>query len=289
MGDSIMTDRFGTGFAIVSALGFGTLGIFGKLAADAGLSISTVLFFRFLLATVLVWGWLGIRGDVRVLSGRNLVVGLGLGSLGYATVSALYFLALEFLTAGLTGILLYTYPIFVVTLAVVVLDEPVTRQTLVALVVAIVGVGFITGAKPTGVDPRGVAIVLLAALIYAAYIVVSRRTLSAVDSQTLTAHVVPAATVTFLLFGTVTGQLSVPTGASSWLIIAGIAVVATVVPIFAFFAGIARIGASRASIVSTVEPAATLALGALLLGEPVTFETLLGGVLVVTGVLLVER
>ena len=283
-----MSDRFGTALVVVSALGFGTLGIFGKLAASAGLSIPTVLAFRFLIATVFVWGWLAVRGDFRVLSGRSLVVGIGLGSLGYATVSALYFLALEFLTAGLTGILFYTYPLFVVALAVGVLGEAVTPRTVAALVLALAGVGLITGADPVGVDPRGVLVIVAGAVIYAAYIVVSRRALTAVDSRTLTAHVLPASAVSFVVFGSATGQLSVPTGLDSWLIVVAIAVFATAVPIFTFFAGMSRIGASEASIVSTIEPAGTLALGALVLGEPVTAVTLLGGVLVVTGVVLVE-
>ncbi|KTG30728.1 DMT family transporter [Haloferax profundi] len=281
-------DRLGIGLVALSGLGFGTLAIFGKFAAAAGLSIPTVLFFRFFVATIVVWSWLALRGDLRLLSGRDLAVGLGLGGLGYATMSSLYFLGLEYLTAGLTSIVLYTYPVFVVGLAIVALDEPVTRRTVSALVVALTGVALITGADPAGVDPRGVLIVLVAAVVYATYIVVGRRALNTVDSRTLTAHVLPAAAVSFLLVGTATGQLSVPTETASWLIVGAIAVFATAIPIFAFFAGMARIGASRASIVSTFEPAGTLVLGALVLGEPVTLVTVLGGTLVVTGVVLVE-
>ncbi|WP_396612418.1 DMT family transporter [Haloferax sp. S1W] len=283
-----MGDRLGTGFVLLSAIGFGTLGIFGKLAAAEGLSIPTVLTFRFLLATVLVWGWLGVAGDLRRLSGRDLVIGLGLGSFGYAVVSAFYFIGLEYLTAGLTGIVLFTYPVIVVVLAATLLNEPVTRRTVVALVVALTGVVLIAGAEPANVDIRGVLIVLLGALIYATYIVVSRRLLTTVDSRTLTAHVLPAAAVSFIVVGSTTGQLSIPTTLWSWVVVVAIAVIATAMPIFTFFAGMSRIGASRASIVSTVEPAATLFLGAVVLGEPVTLVTVFGGALVVSGVVLVE-
>ncbi|UVE49961.1 DMT family transporter [Haloferax larsenii] len=283
-----MGDRLGTGLVLVSAVGFGTLGIFGKLAAAAGLSIPTILSFRFLLATVLVWGWLGARGELSPLSGRSLVVGLGLGSLGYAAVSALYFVGLEFMTAGLTGIVLFTYPVIVVVLAAAFLDEPITRRTVFALVLAVAGVGLITGGDPAGVDVRGVLVVLLGAFIYATYIVVSRRQLATVDSRTLTAHVLPAAAVSFVVVGSATGQLSVPTTPWSWGVVLAIAVLGTAVPIFTFFAGLSRIGASRASIVSTVEPAATLVLGALVLDEPVMVVTVLGGALVLSGVVLVE-
>ncbi|WP_435195243.1 DMT family transporter [Natronomonas sp. EA1] len=282
-------DTVGALFVFCSAAGFATLGIFGKLAAAAGLSIPTVLFFRFLLASLLFWGVLAARGEATILRGRALAVGVLLGGGGYAAMSSLYFLGLEYMTAGLVGILLYTYPAFVILIAVLALDEPVTGRTVAALALSLAGVALITGADPAAASGVGVAIMLAAALVYAGYITASRQVLGSVDAPTLTAHVLPAAAVTFLLIGTGTGSLQVPVGVESWSSIAGIAVVATAVPIFTFFAGIARVGASRASILSTVEPAITVALGALVLQEQVTVWTVVGGALVLGGVLLVQQ
>lgn len=281
-------DRAGTALVLVSAVGFGTLGIFGKLAGAAGLSIPTVLAFRFLLATLVVWSVLAVRGELRRLHGRELAVGLALGTLGYAAMSGLYFWGLTYMTAGLVGIVLYTYPVFVVGVASVGLGERVTRRTVVALVAALAGVALVTGADPAGADPRGIAIVVVAALVYAGYITVSRSALATVGSRTLTAHVLPAAAAAFLAFGTATGRLHVPATSYEWGLIVAIAVVATALPIFTFFAGLGRIGASRASIVSTVEPVMTLLLGAAVLGEPITLVTVGGGALVLGGVMLVQ-
>ncbi|WP_276281787.1 DMT family transporter [Halorussus caseinilyticus] len=281
-------DRVGLALVLVSAAGFGTLGVLGELAAAAGLSIPTVLAFRFLLATLVVWLVLGARGDLRPLRGRALAAGIALGAVGYAAMSGLFFWGLTFMTAGLVGIVLYTYPVFVVGAAAVRLGEPVTRRTVASLGGALAGVALVTGADPAGADPRGVAVVLAAAVVYAAYITASRMTLATVDPQVLTAHVLPAAAVSFFVFGTATGRLSTPATGYEWGIVAAIAVVATAVPIFAFFAGLRRIGASEASIVSTVEPVVTLLLGAAVLGEPITAATVVGGALVLGGVLLVQ-
>ncbi|WP_433628043.1 DMT family transporter [Halomicrococcus sp. NG-SE-24] len=283
-----MTDRVGVALVLVSAAGFGTLGIFGKLAAAAGLSIPTVLLFRFLLATALVWGLLAVRGRLDLLSGRNLLVGLGLGAFGYAAMSGLYFWGLSFMTAGLVGILLYTYPVFVVVLAAFALDERVTRRTAAALALALSGVALVTGADPAGADPRGVAVVVAGAVVYATYITVSRVALDAVPADRLTAHVLPAAAAAYFVYGSATGALAVPATAYEWSIVVAIAVVATALPIFTFFAGLARIGASRASVVSTTEPVVTLLLGAAVLSEPVTLATVVGGALVLGGVLVVQ-
>jgi len=149
-------------------------------------------------------------------------------------------------------------------------------------------VALVSGAQPDGIDPLGVGVLLFAAVVYAGYITVSRVVLDEIDAATLTAHVVPAAALTFVGFGLVRGSLFVPTTGVQWGVVVGVAIVATAVPILAFFTAIASIGASRTSVVSTFEPVFTVALGALLLGEVVTLATVVGGAAVLAGVVLVQ-
>jgi len=281
--------RLGALFVLLSAAGFGTLGVLGIVASDAGLSIPTVLFLRFALASVIVWAALLARGQLERLHGRNLAVGIGLGAFGYAAMSGFYFVGLEFMTAGMVGIVFYTYPAFVLVLAATFLNEPADRRTLFALVAALGGVALITGADPAAADPRGVGIVLVAALVYATYITVSRTALREVSAPTLTAHVMPAAAATFLLVGVTTDTLAMPDGAVAWGAVIGIAVLATAIPIFAFFAGLSRIGAGPTAILSAAEPVVAVVLGALFLAEPVSVALVLGGALVVLGVVVVPR
>ncbi|MFP9190293.1 EamA family transporter [Natrialbaceae archaeon A-CW1-1] len=281
-------ETVGIALVLTSAIGFGTLGIFGVLAADEGLSIPTVLALRFSLAAVAVWAVLWYRGRFRLLRGRLLAVAFALGAVGYATQSGLYFLGLEFMTAGMVAIVLYTYPAFVVCLVGLTNPDRVTKIVLFALGLSIGGVALITGADPAGADPRGIVVVLGAALAYSLYIVVSQRALTSVDAETLTAFVLPAAAISFVVFGIGTNTLALPGSVTGWGVVLAIALVATVVPVLTFFAGLSRVGASRASIISTAEPGVTVALGALVLHEPVTGVTVLGGTLVITGVVLIH-
>lgn len=284
-----MTDRLGTLLVALSAVGFATLAVLGKFAYGTGLTLSTVLAFRFLVATAIVWPALVYYRSFARLRGRTLLVALGLGAFGYATMSGLYFWGLSLMSAGLVAIVLYTYPVFVVLQSAVVLKETVTRGAVVAVALSLAGVVLIAGTDPAGADLRGVAIILGAAVVYATYITVSRATLATIDARTLTAYVLPAAAGAFFAYGTATASLHVPTGADQWGIIVAISVIATALPIFAFFAGLARIGASRAAVVSTFEPAGTVLLGAAILGEPITATTVVGGVAILAAVVLVQR
>jgi drug/metabolite transporter (DMT)-like permease len=75
-------------------------------------------------------------------------------------------------------------------------------------------------------------------------------------------------------------------GPAGWFWVACIAVVSTVAAMLAFFAGLRRTGPSTASILSTFEPVVTTALAALTLAEFLTPLQLLGGLLVLSSVVV---
>lgn len=79
---------------------------------------------------------------------------------------------------------------------------------------------------------------------------------------------------------------TVPAGA--WFGLIGIAVFATALAVQAFYAGARRVGAARASLLSTVEPVYTISLAWILLGEALAPAQILGGTLIIGAVLLAE-
>src|SRR5688500_4735950 len=94
---------------LISAAGFGAMAIFGKEAYDAGVGITTLLFVRFVLAGAFFGAVVAARPELRPsrAPARTIWIGLGLGAVGYATQSGLFFTALERLDAGLLALLLY--------------------------------------------------------------------------------------------------------------------------------------------------------------------------------------
>jgi len=80
-----------------------------------------------------------------------------------------------------------------------------------------------------------------------------------------------------------------PTSSSGWLVVAGIALIATVIPVTAFLAGLKRIGPTNAAMLSTLEPVVTVVLAAWLLSESLAPLSLLGGGLILAAVILLAR
>jgi drug/metabolite transporter (DMT)-like permease len=78
----------------------------------------------------------------------------------------------------------------------------------------------------------------------------------------------------------------IPAGA--WFGLVGIGVVSTFIAVLAFYAGAHRIGAARASLVSTVEPIWTIVLASLLFAESLGPLQLVGGAMILAGVVIAQ-
>ena len=94
----------------------------------------------------------------------------------------------------------------------------------------------------------------------------------------------------FWLAGLAVGHPILPADipGAAWGGILGVGVVSTFIAIQAFYAGAHRIGAARASLVSTVEPIWTIVLAGILFGERLTPLQLVGGGLILGGVVIAQ-
>nr|WP_303651808.1 DMT family transporter [Halovenus rubra] len=277
----------GVVMGLLSAACFGTLAIFGKLAEDVGLATTTLLTFRFILGAGLLWVGLVLSGRAELLGTWDRRVALALGVL-YAFFTGFYFWGLLFLSAGLTGLVFYTYPVYVYVLAVWLLDERVSRYKVGALLLALSGVGLILGGGSNAVDFVGIVLVVLAALGLAGYIIGSRAALATADSDAFAGTALVGTALSFLVFSTGSGRLGLPSGLDQWLVVLGIATIGTALPMFLYISALDRIQASHASVLGTAEPLVTVVLGILVLEESPTLLLLVGGALILSGVLIIQ-
>ena len=94
-------------FVLTAAAGFGTIGIFGELAAIVDLELAALLPIRFAFATIIITLLAVIRDWSLPPTRREWVITLGLGGI-YTAMTLLFFFSLRSLTAGLATIVLYT-------------------------------------------------------------------------------------------------------------------------------------------------------------------------------------
>lgn len=273
-------------YVIISALCFGSMPIFGRLAYASGVDTPTLLLLRFSIAAALMWVIFAAK-RASLPRGKGLLMLVGMGALGYAGQAFSYFTALGLASAGLVALLLYLYPALVALLSRVVFRHPLSRFQVLAIGMALVGSLLTIGRAGDG-TPLGVLFGVLAALIYSVYILTGGRLPADVTPTASAAVVISSAGAVFGVVALARG-VALPATPTGWLAVVAIAVVCTVVAIAFFLAGIERLGPVRASVFSTLEPVATLALAALLLGEAVTALRAAGGALILGAVVLLAR
>ena len=271
---------------IASALCFGAMAILGRFAAASGVDVATLLLLRFTIAGAVLWALLAIRRE-RLPAGRDLAVLVGMGAIGYAGQAFSYFSALEHASAGLVALLLYLHPVIVAVLARIVLGHALRPVQLVAIALAVAGSALTVGNATDG-SALGVFFGLAAASIYAVYILTGSRLSSETTPIASTTVVVTAAAAVFAARAAVAG-VRLPATAGGWAAVLAIALVCTVAAVALFLAGLERLGPVRATIYSTVEPAFTILLAWVVLGERMTLLRAGGGALILGGVLLLAR
>ncbi len=277
----------GVALVIGSAVCFGTLGVFGKLAYRLGLTTPQLLSYRFALAAVLLWlAAVIIRQD---FPPRRSLLGLAiLGGVGYVGQSASYFSALHFIPVSTTALLLYTFPVAVTLLATLLFGESLGRTKIAAVALAFIGTILVVEAQLKVAAPIGIVLGLTSAAVYSGYILYGSRLLPGIPPISATATIVTAAAIVWSGFAAATGQLAVSWTPSRLALLAGFVVVGTTIPVLTFILGLRLVGPSRAAILSTFEPASSVLLAVLILGESANPIQYLGGALILASVVVLE-
>jgi drug/metabolite transporter (DMT)-like permease len=282
------TRRDAVGGLLVAAasLQFGAVVVLGKGVLERGMTVESMLGYRFgVAALVLAVALLVLRRPVLAAPGERLGLGL-LAVVGYSAESAFFFLAAQHGTAASVTLLFFTYPVFV-TLASWLLGRGApARFTIVALVCAVAGAAIVAGTG-AGLDVDGVGVVfaLASALTFSAYLIGVEHVVRRTSPLTSALWVSAGASAGLFVFAGIAGRSVGPQSGADWWAILGMGV-ASAGAFVCLLAGLQRIGAVRTAIVSATEPLSAAFLAYVFLDESVSPGTALGGVLILAGAIV---
>lgn len=275
---------------------FALKSIFIKMAYQEGVDSTTLLTLRMLISLpfyLVIFGWLVLREHKAIPQGKSLIAVLGLGFIGYYLSSYLDIEGLNYISAQLERLTLYSYPIMTTLLGWLFLKEAITKRVMLALLTTYSGVMMLYWheANLIGADATiGVLLVASAAFTFSCYVVFSKPYITQLGSRMFTSIAMLASTVYALSHFVVTHELTdLQVNQAIWFYAALLAIFSTVLPSFMVSEAIARIGPSRTSIVGTAGPVFTILMAVLLLGEPFGWVHFGGMVLVMLGVALLGK
>ena len=286
----------GAGLALAAAgsIAFSGKAIIVKLAYRHGVDAVTLIMYRMLFALPLFVGlaWWAGRGKPP-LNRRDLRVIVGLGFSGYYLASFLDFAGLQYISASLERLILYLNPTLVLAMGVLLhRQRPATRQ-LLALAVSYAGVLLVFGHEVQLIGPDtvlGAGLVFGSAVSYAVYLVFSGKEVGRLGALRLTGWATAVACglciVQFLVLRPLSAAVVGPEVIALSLVNATLC---TFAPVVMVMMAIERIGATVTAQTGMIGPISTIAMGVLILGEPMNGWIAAGTLLVLTGVWLLAR
>lgn len=293
-------ERLGIALAILAALGFSFKAIFVKLAYAVPQAVpvdSVTLLALRMVFSLPAFAWVGWKASRNLppLTLREWGWVTALGLLGYYGASILDFMGLQYITASLERLILFTYPTLTILIGVVFLGKTASRREIGALLLSYAGIGLAFAhdlhiAGEMRAVLIGAAFELGSSVSYAFYQAGSEPVIRLLGAARFTALAMLVSTVATLLHFAVSQPLqALAQPAPVYLHAVGMAVFSTVLPVFMTSAAIRRIGAARTALIGTLGPMLTILFGYWLLAEPMSVWQMMGAGLVLAGVLLISR
>jgi drug/metabolite transporter (DMT)-like permease len=208
------------------------------------------------------------------------------GFLGYGLSAYLDFKGLEFISAQLERLVLFTYPLFVMFIGAFWFKTPITRYGMIACVITYAGLAIVFGVDvPAGgwATISGTALVLACAMTFAVQQLMAKSLIASAGSVFYTTVSMMAGGMFCLVLHEIVDGAFAASPHFLWMAL-GCAVFATVLPIFCINGGLARISAQAVAMISTLSPVVTIGLAVWILDEPFTWADAIGSALVVAGV-----
>ena len=271
--------------AAISSATYGMNPLFSLPLYADGMSVDSVLFFRYLFAVPMVALMLKSRG--RSFSvGKKEVWPLLMVGVFFVLSSITLFRSYYYMDSGIASTILFVYPVMVALIMALFFKEKISLQTWICIALALGGVGLLYKA-PSGATLSliGILFVLGSALAYTLYIIAINKTiLKEVPSVKITFYVILLGCFIFgamVLFG---DGLQTPTKWYLWLDIFAFALMPTVISMYCATQAIVYIGSTSTAILGALEPLTAVFFGITVFGETLCGRDIAGLVLIIVSV-----
>lgn len=286
----ISTEKLGFAFAIVSACTFGMMGLFSVPCQQSGMGTLSIIIYRYSIGSMALLA-------VLLALGRNLRISRDdfwrLQVLALFNNLTAFFLiyGFEFIPSGAGTTIQFSYPVITCMIMTVFFGERLTVRTVIAILLAVVGVACISGI---GTDMsgyphylKGMGMELLAGLCYSVYLVlVPHLKVRTMPGSKLTFYIFLFSTVQLLIVSPLFGGVEMVPSWHAGIDLLLLGLIPTVISNYTVVIALKFIGSTPTAILGAFEPLTAMLIGIFVLGDPFTLLIGCGAVLIIVAVLL---
>lgn len=273
--------------AIISAICYGMNPLGALFLYEEGLNVNSVIFYRFIFASILLAIFMLIKKDSFYLKFKEIILLALLGLLfGISAISL--FNSFLYMDAGLASTVLFIYPIFVAIIMALFFKEKNSIITILSIFFAFLGVVLLYESDGANVSNFGIFLVIVSSLCYAIYIVIINQYLK-MSALKVTFYSMLFCTITILIHSFFDSSLNIMplVNFNMWFYTIFLALVPTIISLLFLIKAIQLIGSTSASILGALEPLTAVLIGVYVFNEKITFWLVIGIVFILFGVLLI--
>ena len=272
--------------AFISAFTYGLIPLFMiPIKKEESFSVDATLFYRFLIASGAIVFFLFYQKErLRISFREGLIMNL-LGIL-YALSAEFLFLAYDYLSPGIASTIFFSYPIIVALVLILFYKEKLTIPTLLSLLLVVVGVGVLSIKKGEALNYIGLGISLLGALVYALYILIVNKVRIEFSGVKISFYSMLFSSLYFLIKSLLLRESII---ISSWALAGDLtlfAIITTSLSLVTLVYAVRYIGSTPTAIMGAFEPIVAVLISVGLFGEQLTPSLVIGGMVIITGVLI---
>lgn len=238
---------------------------------------------------ILAFFFIGFKRDLLQISKKDIGYFMLLGIGGFALVQYTYFYAISQIDVGVAIALQYTAPSMIVVYSAFFLGEKISRNTIIAILLALAGCYLVVGAYQVNwadLNWNGILGALFSAMVFAFYTVYGKKGLQKYPASTVFFYVVLFAALFWNIITPPFNLVGKGWSWSVWAAIMAISIIGTLIPFGLFFMALKKLDPIRLSVTSTLEPIFATIAAFFFLGEALSFWQIIGGLLIVASVIL---
>lgn len=285
-----MTNTRTRGYVLgaVAAASYGLNPLFTLPLYGAGMGVDSVLFYRYLLAVVMLGALMLARRQSFALRRRDILPLVVMGLL-FSFSSLFLFESYKHMDAGIASTILFLYPVLVAVIMAVGFHEKVSRATVLSILLAFTGIALLyKGDDGQALSFFGVALVFLSSLCYAVYIVgVNRSSLRDLPTEKLTFYALLFGLSVYIVRLRFCADLQMIPTPGLWVNAVSLALFPTIVSLVTMALAIRCIGSTPTAILGALEPLTALFFGVVVFGEQLSPRIMLGVALILAAVTLI--
>ncbi len=274
--------------AAVSSATYGMNPLFSLPLYADGMSVDSVLFFRYLFALPIVAFMLKNGGRSFSVRKREIFPLLMVGVF-FVLSSITLFRSYHYMDSGIASTILFVYPVMVALIMSLFFKERISLFMWGCIALALGGVGLLYKAPGgTSLSLTGILFVLGSALAYTLYLITINKTvIKDVPSTKVTFYVILLGFFIFMALVLWGDGLQTPTKWYLWLDLLAFALFPTVISMLCATKAIVYIGSTATAILGALEPVTAVLFGVAVFGETLTGRDVAGILLIIVSVTFV--